>query len=143
MSFNKINFAPVMEKKHSYFNVLVSFLLVIGFQFFGNQSMLYAASSSSTVLVDTIESNVSLEVQKDQVDSSISTTQQLLVEIEEEVLEERKDVKIRTHNAVFHTFYTAFLELLFCIYNKVMHSFEASKLVSSIPLYLQHEVFRL
>ena len=116
-------------------------MLSVGLQISGRE-----AHSQSSSAIETVqhEGNSTFE-------NAISTSEkfqsqdqkQFVTEISEEIEELNSSTKTNGNIAASHAYFTSFLDIDAFSSSKLFHYFDASSIVSSTPLYLQHEVFRL
>lgn len=132
-----------MEKKHIHISLLTTLLFVFGFQFFGNQATLHAAVSTHITTSHDVDTFQVHKKDKITIQSLDHQHIQILSEIGEETPEEEQEnTTTSTQVAVSHTFYSSYLRFA-TKKVKCQKPFDKSVLLSTTPIYLFFEVFRL
>ncbi len=133
-----------MKNQRKHISLLAALLLVFGFQLFGNQSMLYAASQNAEVTTNGFDISNGEVQPHNEITAQFSNVHKLHSEVSEiETEEEEKLVHSSPKISVLYTYYTSCLEINFTAFENLLLHFDASVLVSPISLYLQLEDFRL
>lgn len=139
----KTNFVSVMYKslKHNSFLIL---LLVVGFHFFGINTLAHSAAPSIEMIptgnVITITSVATHELHE----VSSSAVVNLIAEISEENIEEEtQEKKLPTSSRPFSYYQKLLSEILFPDSEVTKHCYDETQLLDSAPLFIRYEVFRL
>lgn len=131
-----------MKFKLTHISIL-TLLLVFGLQI-GSQPALYAFSTTTNTTISLDTTTSVNEISSAELHYQISDNQQLFAEIGEEISEEEKKViKTTASIAVKHAYYSSCLPYLSFSPTSKIQYFDTSSLVSTTPIYLQNEVFRL
>ena len=139
------NFAPEMPRPLRNIFLLALTMLSVGLQLSAHEVHVHSTSSIETVLSEGL-STASHTFEHTIVTGKCAQShdqKQLATEIAEEVEEVNENTQTSANLAVSYAYITSFLD--FGATRSAISSryFDPSFLVSSIPLYLQHEVFRL
>ncbi len=132
-----------MREKRNYNTVLAAILIYFVSLFFGNQSSLYAVTSSTAFMpLNTLVASLTLKEEPgNDVLNQFVYKEDYSVASEEEIFEEEKLKGVIFSKTIFSFTNTTYLSLQKA--HTKSFEFEKSKLMTSIPIYLQLEVFRL
>ncbi|CAM1342202.1 hypothetical protein [Tenacibaculum amylolyticum] len=138
-----------MSKLHSYIILLSTLLLSVGLQFTGSQATLYASPVKTSFSLHNHHTTLLTDFQDEAVVHHNKKEQERffaeieIEEVEDSSEEEYKTVKLNSNTTVFHTFYLSFPDSLKVKSQKKNNLLVQRNIVTTIPLYLELQVFRL
>ena len=139
------NFAPEMPRINKNIFLLALTMLSFGLQISGSEVQFSSNSATLSVRQDNPVVISITEVYEFVSSNGIQSKDQrpFVTEIGEEVGEINSNSQTNGSIAASHAYFTSFLVFGSNKLKSTFQYFDASSLVSSIPIYLEHEVFRL
>lgn len=136
-----------MSKRLKYYSMLAIYLLVMSFQFFGNQSNLCASSSFNEDIVATISHEFSVNnhatQKRGEVHSQFPYLLELLAEVSEEDTEKIKTAPLVSNRFVSQQIFLSFLHFPPTDIINSVFDFDTANIVSSTAMFIKFSVYRL